>query len=52
MLRRKTLLDTRNRLPRVQVLGAYLGTVHNGMTTVQLEGVIQFFQTLGSGSIA
>lgn len=46
------LLDLSNRLARIQVLGADLGAVHNGMASVELEGIVQLCQSLVSGSIA
>jgi hypothetical protein len=41
------LLDLSNRLGRIQVLGTDLGTVHNGVTTIQLEGIIDVGKPLG-----
>ena len=35
------LLDLGDGKTRVQVLGACLGTVHDSVTTVQLEGIVQ-----------
>lgn len=39
------LFDFGNGLTRIQMLGADLGTVHNGMTTVQLEGIVEIGQS-------
>lgn len=41
-----TLLDLGNGLAGVQALGADLGTVHDGLALVQLEGIIQIVQPL------
>ena len=38
---RQLLLDIGNRLTRIQVLGTNLGTVHDGVATVELVCVIQ-----------
>ena len=46
------LLDLGNGLARIQVLGTDLGTVHNGMTTVQFKGVVQILQSLFCLAIA
>jgi hypothetical protein len=40
-LLRKLLLNMSNRLPRIQMLWANLGAVHNCVTPVQLERIIQ-----------
>jgi len=40
------LFDVRDGLAGVQVLGAGLGAVHDGVAAVQLEGVVQLRQTL------
>jgi hypothetical protein len=39
------LFDRGNGFTRIQMLGADLGTVHNSMTTVQLEGIIELGQS-------
>lgn len=46
------LLDVGNGLTRIQVLGADLGTVHDGMASVELKCIIQLFQSLLGRSIA
>jgi hypothetical protein len=51
-LMRQLFLDLGNGLARVQVFGTDLGTVHNGMTTVQFEGIIEFGQTLAGAGVA
>lgn len=43
-----SLLDGGNGLARIQALGASLGAVHDGVATVQLEGVVQLSQSLSS----
>ena len=48
---RQFLLDAGNGLSRIQVLGTDLGTVHDGMATVQLQGIIHLLQSFGSGSV-
>ena len=49
---RQLLLDIGNRLTRIQVLGTNLGTVHDGVATIQLEGIIEFCQTFLGLAIA
>jgi len=48
---RQPLLNLGNRLARIQVFGADLGTVHNRVTAVQFEGVVQFRQALGGAAV-
>ena len=43
----EVLLDLGNGLSRVQVLGACLGTVHDGVATVQFLSVVECGQALG-----
>src|SRR5882672_4173530 len=38
------LLDVGDRLGRIEALGAGLGTVHDGMTAVQAEGVFEIVE--------
>mmetsp|Transcript_21459 Transcript_21459/g.31583 ORF Transcript_21459/g.31583 Transcript_21459/m.31583 type:complete len:99 (+) Transcript_21459:189-485(+) len=42
----KLLLDMRNGLTRIQMLGTNLGTIHDGVTPIQLEGIIELLQSL------
>ena len=49
---RQLFLDFGNRFARIQVFGTDLGAVHNGVTAVQFERVIEFAQTLGRVSVA
>jgi len=44
LLRTKLLLNIRNRLPRIQMLRTNLRTVHNSMTPVQFERIVQLVQ--------
>ena len=43
---RKFLLNMSNGLPRIQMLWTDFGTIHNRMTTIKFEGIIQFSQPL------
>jgi len=49
---RQLLLNFGNRFTRIQVLGTHLGAVHNRVTSVQLEGIVEFAQTLGRAAVA
>jgi len=40
-----SLLDLSNGLSGIQVLWTNLGTVHNGVATIQLEGIVQIVQS-------
>mmetsp|Transcript_5219 Transcript_5219/g.14639 ORF Transcript_5219/g.14639 Transcript_5219/m.14639 type:complete len:249 (+) Transcript_5219:1756-2502(+) len=46
------LFDIGNGLSRIQVLGTNLGAIHNGVTAVQLQGIIELLHTLGGGTVA
>lgn len=46
------LLDLGDCLGRVQPFGAGLGTVHDGVTTIELERVMQIIQPLARGLVA
>ena len=51
MRRRQLFLNVGDCLARIQVFGANLGAIHNCVASVQLEGIIQFFQSLLSRTI-
>ena len=51
MCRRQLLLDVGNGLSRIQMFGTNLGAIHNRVASIQLEGIIQFFQSLFGGTI-
>src|SRR3984957_7792846 len=46
------LLDLGDRACRVQVLGTRVGAVHDGVTAVQAEGILQLIEALPLGVIA
>ena len=48
---RQFLLDGRNGLSRIQTLGAHLGAVHDGVATIQLEGIVQLGQPLAGRTV-
>mmetsp|Transcript_36413 Transcript_36413/g.114130 ORF Transcript_36413/g.114130 Transcript_36413/m.114130 type:complete len:295 (-) Transcript_36413:144-1028(-) len=50
--RRHALLDVRNGLARVEVLRARLAAVHDGVTPVELEGVVQLLEALLGDGVA
>ena len=51
MQRRQLLFDRRNGLAGVQMFGTHLGTIHNGMTTVQFKGVVEVAQSFDGPSV-
>ena len=52
VLSRQTLLDIGNRFRWIQILGANLGTVHNSVASVQLEGIVKLGEALLRRSIS
>ena len=52
LMRRQFLFDTGNGLGRIQMFGTDIGTIHDGMTAIEFEGIVDGLQAFGRLSIA